>query len=249
MQVWTYYQVEKQFRGKYGASIPDDTKAIEDMILYRMPSEKQIEKRERAGESITPVEDLIEEVKEEVGATEAPEEAKGSHATFKRDSEGIYAEARTEMGHIKDCATQVKGFFPGITALKARVANKVNPLPDRMLLYRKNEKGKEERIKEPDGYETRFVQIPPRKGKGPASSPKLIDYVRKPIKRFYLQVLDDGVIPLPRMEKILKTIYEYGGDHGEGQERGQGWGKYWLTKFEQVSLTDEEIRKLQEEEA
>lgn len=240
MGMWRYYLVEKQFRGKYGASIPDDTKAVEDMILHRMPSEKQIEKREEAGESITPIEDLMEEVKEEVGATEAPEEAKGAHATFKRDSEGIYAEARTEMGHLKDCATQVRKLLGGFTALKARVANSVNPMPEIMPLYRKDENGQEVRIKEPDGHELRFVQIPPRKGKGPASSPKLIDYVVKPIKRFYLQVLNDGVIT----ERILKTIYEYGGEHGEGQERGQGWGKYWVTKFEEVNLTEEQIREL-----
>jgi hypothetical protein len=66
--------------------------------------------------------------------------------------------------------------------------------------------------------------------KGPRSSLKTIDYVREPTLKFVLKVLDDGVID----RDILEAIFEYGGEHGMGQERSQDWGKYELVKLEEV---------------
>jgi len=66
--------------------------------------------------------------------------------------------------------------------------------------------------------------------KGPRSSLKTIDYVDKPILKFNLKVLDDDVID----RDILEAIFEYGSEHGMGQERSQDWGKYELVKLELV---------------
>jgi hypothetical protein len=81
---------------------------------------------------------------------------------------------------------------------------------------------------EPDGSEVRIVHAMTMKG--PRSSLKTIDYVDSPILKFQLKVLGDGVID----EEILKAIFEYGGEHGMGQERSQDWGKYELMKFEEA---------------
>ncbi|GAJ06311.1 unnamed protein product, partial [marine sediment metagenome] len=82
---------------------------------------------------------------------------------------------------------------------------------------------------EPDGSEVRIVHAMTMKG--PRSSLKTIDYVDKPVLKFRLKVLDDGVVD----RKLLEAIFEYGAEHGMGQERSQDWGKYELVKLEEVS--------------
>ncbi|MBA7671239.1 hypothetical protein ES703_79393 [subsurface metagenome] len=74
--------------------------------------------------------------------------------------------------------------------------------------------------KEPDGSENRVVHAMTRKG--PRSSLKTIDFVENAKLNFTLKVLEDGIID----RDILKAIFEYGGTHGIGQERSQGWGQY-----------------------
>ena len=82
---------------------------------------------------------------------------------------------------------------------------------------------------EPDGIQQRFIQVMTRQG--PRSTIKYIDYVNDPELNFVVQVLDDGVIT----REHLELAFEYGGIHGMGAERSQGWGKYSLVSLEQVN--------------
>lgn len=214
MQMWKRFNVELQFTGFFAASTPKHPKDIEAMLLSRAPSQVAIEKREAKGESITPLPELAEQVKEEVEATE---EIRRGYATFKRDEEGLYYEARCVKGHLKDCAEQLRPLL-GISAFKPKVANKVYVEPIKIPLYKKDVAG----------HEIRFVQALTPRGK--ISAPKVFDYIDKPLMKFQLRVLNDGIIT----ENMLKEIFEYGGVHGMGQERGQDFGRYELVKLEEA---------------
>ena len=204
--MWTKYEVELKFTTPFASSTPKNPKDIGAMLEARMPA--------KPPEDAIPLPELAEQVAEEVEAT--PEVERG-YATFKRDENGLYYEARCVRAHIKDCANQLQGLL-GIKALKAKVANRVYVEPARIYLEKT----------EPDGNETRIIHAMTMKG--PRSSLKTIDYVDKPILKFNLKVLDDDVID----RDILEAIFEYGSEHGMGQERSQDWGKYELVKLELV---------------
>lgn len=205
--MWKTYEVELRFTTPFASSTPKNPKDIESMLTAQAPS--------KPPENPTPLPELAEQIAEEVGATE---EVERGYATFKRDENGLYYEARCIRAHIKDCANQLQGLLH-IKALKAKVANKVYVEPAKIYLGKK----------EPDGSETRIIHALTMKG--PRSSLKTIDYVDKPTLKFRLKVLEDGVID----RDILVSIFEYGGTHGAGQERNQDWGKYELVKLQEVS--------------
>ena len=212
--MWKRYAVELRFLTPFASSTPKSPKDIEAMLIARAPSDAELRKRKDAGEEITPLDELGEQVAEEVKASE---EVERGYATFKRDDKGLYYEARCVKAHIKDCANQLQGFLE-TKALKSKVANRVYVEPAKIYL------GKSE----PDGSEVRIVHAMTMKG--PRSSLKTIDFVDSPVLKFTLKVLDDSIID----EEILKAIFEYGGEHGMGQERSQDWGKYKLEKLEEA---------------
>ena len=212
--MWKKYEVELRFTTPFASSTPKNPKDIDAMLIARAPSEAELRKRKEAGEEIVPLGELGEQVAEEVKASE---EVERGYATFKRDDKGLYYEARCVKAHIKDCANQLQGFLE-TKALKSKVANRVYVEPAKIYL------GKSE----PDGSEVRIVHAMTMKG--PRSSLKTIDFVDSPVLKFRLKMLDDGVID----EEILKAIFEYGAEHGMGQERSQDWGKYKLEKLEEA---------------
>ena len=208
--MWKTYQVEQQFTTPFASSTPKNPKDIEAMLSSRAPS--------KPPEDAIPLPELAEEV---AGEVEATEEVERGYATFKRDDKGLYYEARCVRAHIKDCANILRKRL-AIPAFKAKVANRVYVEPAKIRVLRGGKA-----IQEPDGSEIRIVHaLTP---KGPRSSLKTIDYVDSPKLQFQLKVLDDGVIT----QGMLESIFEYGGQHGEGQERSQDWGKY-VFKLEEV---------------
>jgi hypothetical protein len=212
--MWKRYAVELRFTTPFASSTPKNPRDIEAMLIARAPSDAGLQKRKDAGEEIVPLDEPGEQVAEEVKASE---EVERGYATFKRDDKGLYYEARCVKAHIKDCANQLQGFLE-TKALKSKVANRVYVEPAKIYL------GKSE----PDGSEVRIVHAMTMKG--PRSSLKTIDFIDSPVLKFQLKLLDDGIID----EEILKAIFEYGGEHGMGQERSQDWGKYKLEKLEEA---------------
>ena len=204
--MWKKYEVELKFTTPFASSTPKNSKDIALMLEARMPN--------KLPENAIPLDELAEQVKEEVGATE---EVERGYATFERDDKGLYYEARCVRAHIKDCANVLQG-FQEIKALKSKVANRVYVSPAKIYL------GKQK----PDGNETRIIHAMTMKG--PRSSLKIIDYVTDATLRFNLSILDDGIIT----REILEAIFKYGGVHGMGQERSQDWGKYELIKLKEV---------------
>ena len=212
LRMWLRYQVELQMTGRFAASLPKTREEITTMLEHRKPVNPPEDGY--PGETYISIEDLTEEVAAKVGAIEGEEdheEVKFGWATFPKDDTGLYYEGRCVRGHLKDCATQVRGFLePEVKALKAKVANKVYVVTDVIPLG----------AKEPAGTEARYVQVMTRMG--PRSTIKYVEYLEKPEMTFELKVLNDGVIT----PDILNTIFEYGSIHGMGQERSQGWERY-----------------------
>lgn len=203
--MWKNFKVTLEMTGRFAASLPKTKEEIEKMLANRMPAHKP--------ENFIPVSELTEEVAAKVDPS-GEEELQFGWATFPRDETGLYYEGRCIRGHIKDCANQIKDAVkPVITALKAKVSNKVYVLDD--VIYLGSDKVA--------GTEQRFIQVMTRQG--PRSTIKYIDYLEKPTLSFTIKLLEDGVIN----EDILRSIFEYGAVHGLGQERSQGWGRYKYT--------------------
>ncbi len=205
--MWKTYQVELHFTSPFAASTPKNMKDIMAMLEARQPDKKP--------ENATPIPELAEIV---AGEVEASEEIERGYATFKFDDQGLYYEARCVRAHMKDGANILQKLLD-IKALKSKFANRCYVEPEKIYLGRKVV----------DGSETRIIHAMTMKG--PRSSFKTIDYLLDADLKFQLKVMDDGVIT----EDILKAIFEYGGIHGMGQERGSGdFGKYTLVKLEAV---------------
>jgi len=203
--MWKRYEVRLQMEGRFAAALPKTQEEIQQMLEHRMPT--------KAPDNAMLIDHLAKQVVGEIGT-----EPEFGWATFKRNEAGLYYEGRCIRGHIKDCAQQINSFFPDTRAFKAKIANKVYVETDVIPLGKR----------EPDGNEQRFIQVMTRQG--PRSTYKFIDYIESPELTFSLRVLDDGVIT----EEMLRAIFEYGGVHGLGQERSQGWGRYRLTRLEEV---------------
>lgn len=213
--MWIWYDVHLHMTAPFASSSPKNPKDIEAMLEARAPSDSELKRRIEAGEQITPISELAEEVGE---AVEADEEEERGHATFMRDEKGLYFEARCVKAHIKDCADQIK-FLLEIKALKAKVSNKVYVEPPRIHFDKQ----------EPDGVEHRIIHAMTKRG--PRSSLKSIDYVKDVDFKFQLKVLNDGIID----KDILASIFEYGSTHGIGQERSQDFGRYNVVRLHEAT--------------
>ena len=199
--MWEKYQVTLQINGRFAAGLPKTPKEIESMVVHRAPT--------LPPEDATSLEEIIASVEEAVGASDDHEPG---WATFPRNANGLYYEGRGVRGHMKDCVAQLQWMFPGTKNIKSKFVNRVYVEDDCIYLSKT----------EPDGMETRFIQVMTRQG--PRSAIKHIDYVESPILHFTLLVLADKVVT----EELLRAIFEYGAVHGIGQERSQGWGRYTL---------------------
>ena len=225
--MWKLYTVSLQVNGPFAASIPHTEKEISAMLEHRMPNKKPdgaAWNAENMGEVASSIAEKRNKDQEEPEDGWLP-----GWAGFLRDDGGIYYEGRCIRGHMKDCALAIKEMdgIKGTKNFRSKFVQRVyidrTPF-DKILLYDNNG----ERITEPHGMQERFIQV--MTARGPRSSIKYVDYVDNPRFSFGLKVLEDGIIELKHLEAIL----EYGGTHGLGQERSQGWGQYDILNIEEV---------------
>lgn len=224
-EIWKEYRVDIAIQGQFGASIPKTPEEITAMLEHRMPKKKP--------DGAIPIDELAAQVAEEVKAVEDDEAPPFGWASFKRDDQGLYAEGRTIRGHLKDCALQVAGWYDGTVAHKkagfrevknfrAKFVNRVYVVENKLHFGKK----------EPDGMETRFIQVMTRQG--PRSTIKYVDYVNDVEFSFTLSLMNDGVIGLDE----ITTVLIYGSRHGMGAERSQDWGRY---KFKITAIEGDTI--------
>ena len=79
-------------------------------------------------------------------------------------------------------------------------------------------------VKEPSGLQQKTIHVQTRQG--PRSAFKTFEYVENAMMRFQVKVLTrpDGKAVVT--EKELDALFDYGGTHGYGGERGDGEGRY-----------------------
>jgi len=214
--MWKTYDVELHFNSPFAASVPRHPKDIRAMLKNRAPS--------KPPPNAVPLPELAELIESEV---DIDEEVERGEATFKRDEEGLYFEARCVKAHIKNCA-EVLRVYLDIKALKPKIANRVYVLPVEKIYVDRKVGDNWERVKEPDGNEVRYIHvIGPR---GPQNTLKGIDYILNARIIFQLEVLEDNIVG----KKLLESLFDYGRVHGMGQERSQGWGRYTVARLEEA---------------
>jgi len=213
--LWKSYQVEMAFNGRLCGSVPLSKDLVPIWLNSRMPSKKPDDSR--------PIEDIEAEVKESIQETE-----ERTTLGFQSDDFGLWVRGGTIKAHLKDCANQIKyAVVVGVKNLRAKIANKIYIEEYRVYLTRDGNYI----VKHDDSYEQPVHVWTPQ---GPRNALKVIQFVEHPILKFHLKFLNEKKGEVT--EDILNTIFEYGGIHGYGGERGLGEGRY---EFE---LTPENTR-------
>lgn len=136
-----------------------------------------------------------------------------------QDGQGLCMRGYHVKAHIKDCANILKDML-GIKALRSKVADRCYVMEDYIPLA----------AKEPSGFFEHPVRV--MTAQGPRSALKRTDYVNKPLITFRLRMLAVEIIPKTPNGDLLDTIFEYGGIHGMGSDRGMGFGRY---KVEEIT--------------
>lgn len=218
-EMFLHYDVVLQMEGQFGASIPKSREEILKMLEHRMPTNKP--------DDAVEIGELADQIAEAVEVEAGGEQEAGGEedklpgaSTFLSDEEGLYYEGRCIRGHLKDCALQTVNFMYArgtlVKNFRAKFVNHVYVLEQKIPLDRKVIAGSQQR----------FIQVMTRQG--PRSSIKYVDWVDAPRLSFTLRVLNDDVI----LEDHIRKVFEYGGVHGMGAERSQGWGRYELVSLE-----------------
>ena len=226
VKIWNQYRISLQFEGEFGGQIPRSESEIKTMLEHRMPTRKP--------EGAVPIDELALEVASQVDVQdEDDEEYLPGWSTFKRNQKGaLMYEGRCVRGHLKDCALQVKEFFPEIKNFRSKVVNRL--YVNDTLIPIKDENGNT--LVDIEDTEVRFIQVMTRQG--PRSAIKYIDYVTNPAFDVTIKLLNDTRNPKTTRDIItidhISAILEYGSVHGMGAERSQGWGRYTVTDITEL---------------
>ncbi len=220
--IWTRWKVTIQITNELMAGIPKNKELIKTWLESRKPSDAAFTKRDAAGEVLPTVDELTEQVASDVGANDtkdkdtAQAEEDFSWLGFRKDDErGLWVRGSDMKAHIKDCANILKDLLE-LKALRSKVADRVYVVEEAIWFGKMD----------PDGHIEPPVHVMTRMGK--RSALKRNDYILRPEISFTLRVLDDDVID----EELLRAIFDYGGTHGFGAERGLGYGRYTLELLE-----------------
>lgn len=248
--VWTRYMLRMTFVNNLCASVPASPKLIKAWLDARKPAV-----RPPGGKSI---DDINEEVLARLakGEGEAPQEF--NKLVFERDPSGdraLVVRAATVRAHTKEAArvlsTEHIGVIEGEKRFSTRVINGVYFDIRHELLAIRRPDGTV--VTEPDGELEKPVHF--STAQGPRSALKCFDFVKppsmieitlfvlaSPVKRKTKKKAVEGEAPEPEPEPEAKPsvsvadlfkIYEYGGTHGYGGERGAGQGRYTFELFKE----------------
>jgi hypothetical protein len=213
--MWTYYHVRWEFFHRVCGSIPADPALIQAWLDSRKPTVRPV-----GGKS-------IQEINEEVIATLAeivPIEEQYQMLVFQRVNGQVCARAGSIRAHMKDCSRQISSFYVGRIererTFSMRVVNCVYLPTDCYWIPYRSMDG--QILTESAGVSDKAAHaMTPR---GPVSFLKRIEYLERPVLEFELKVLGPSV-----HEDDLHILFQYGGTHGYGGERGDGEGRYEYT--------------------
>lgn len=213
MNVWKEWDVELRFTNWLMGGTPKNPELIADWLEVRgvktpknNPFLGELQPRDMEAEA--------EEIKAGIEATE-----ERSWCGFQsQNGQGPCLRGYHVKAHMKDCANILKGILD-VKALRSKVADRCYVVDDYIPLG----------VKEPSGYFEHPVHV--MTAQGPRSALKRSDYVDSPTIKFRLRVLADKVVD----KALLEHIFEYGGTHGMGSDRGMGFGRYELVGLTEMS--------------
>ena len=167
--MWRYYAVALQVRSQLNGGVPKSPAAIEAWIRTNIDGTSRLEQ-------------LIDTTKQEIGSdqlTDAEVEALKSSCwnSFKVDDTGIYIEGRQVKAMLKEAANVMKSVVD-MTAFKARIAERVFVI-DRKIYLGAAPTGSQEGV------------VHAMTARGPISALKKSDYIKAPVVKFRLKVLDE----------------------------------------------------------
>ena len=227
--LFTRYRVRQEFLTKVCASVPADPELIQAWIAARQPRVKP------AGAlSIT---EIQEEVLASIERGEGEADESYSMLVFQRHEGALVQRYGTVKAHMKDCArvlsVQYIGRIEGERAFSTRVINGVNLDPSEYWLPWTRPDGS--RVTAADGAYDKAIHV--RGPRGTFNALKRFEYINPPVcLAFTLLVLGRSV-----SLSDLHHLFEYGGTHGYGGERGDGEGRY-LFDIEQIEAPAEDRR-------
>lgn len=229
---YLHLRVALQVRDKICGGIPRNPNIIEGWIKSVISDEHRIQKivdstKRAMGVDNLTEEQIIEEVK------------KSAWNSFKFDEQGLYIEGRQCGALLKENASVLRETLD-MSALKARVAERIFVNEDRIYLGKK----------EPDGTIQGVVHA--MTSQGPIAALKKVDYVERPLLEFTVTCLNErfmtksedpekikagekGTAGRKRIgcKDILLALLHHGRDLGLGADRSQGYGKFDIVKFEE----------------
>jgi len=202
------YKVRCEVREKLVANFPENVEAL-----------KWIVKREQKQEKLTDSEAKALQAEMEANLNEAQQYVNGEEELvtgrniFLRDEKGIYITPRNVKGWLKEALKTL-----GVRGYREAVNHGVFVTPRRIYIMRNGEA-----IKQPDGEETKPIQVIGMRG--PRSSIKVSEVIRAPawfeFEVAVVERLDRGVLTKSVMEKAFRLGGEIGflGDRSlqEGQ--------------------------------
>ena len=218
--MWSKFDVEMKFITKLAASLPADPDLQKKWLESRAPKVRPPDSKS--------IEEIAAEVAESTPEFD-PDEDRGFYV-FQRQEGGLVVRMATFRAHIKDCSRVLSSLYVGrIEKEKSFAVKVVNSVyyPPEVYWVPLLSQVDGQQIKEPHGVYNKTIRV--RTPQGERSAFKNMEYAENVLLRFQLLVLTQPSGKLVISEKDLGEIFEYGGVHGYGGERGDGEGRYSFT--------------------
>lgn len=219
--MWTKYEVTMRFVTRLVGSVPADPDLQRKWQESRMPKVKPPSARS------------IDEIAQEILET-TPEDADEGLHIFQRVEGGLALRAATFRAHIKDCARQLSSLWIGKIekerSFSVKVINGVYYPPEVYWVPILNQDGKN--VTEPTGvYQKPIHMRDPRTGVQ-RSAIKVMEFIEDAMVKVPLLVMKQPPSKQhPEGNPLINStdlghLFQYGGVHGYGGERGDGEGRY-----------------------
>lgn len=226
--MWKRYTVEMRFVTALCASVPANPEIQLPWLQARLARKKVVPANARSLDEIA-----TEVLTSTEGVQNPEEEQEQSLHVFQRVEGALAMRAATVRAHIKDCgrviSSLVSGKVTGEKSFSTKVINSVYLDPAVYWLpILSADSGKP--ITDPTGRREKPIHV--RTPLGERSAIKVYEYVEDAMLRVPLLVLENKGGKTVISESDLGTLFEYGGVHGYGGERGDGEGRYLATLTE-----------------
>ncbi len=220
--MWSKVEVEMTFLTKLVGSVPADPNLQKKWLESRKPKNRP------------PSSKSIEEVATEV-LESTPEESEPTLHIFQRFEGGLALRMATVRAHLKECARTLSSLYigkvEGEKSFSVKVLNGIYYPPEVYWLPVLDGDGK--LIAEPTGQYDKAIHFSnPRTGQK-LSAIKTMEFVEGAVLKVPLLIMTQPSGKLLVNETDLKHLFEYGGVHGYGGERGDGEGRY-VAKFTRI---------------